>query len=190
MSERFPHNFELGTNPNTSKNSAEQLEAYKYSIENRTKNSSKKMASARANIENLAISKEKTPIIPEKNKAGETIPRHQYISKNLKNESYKKTLNIVRADLPASQKIMSKFIHQPAIESISEISAKTIARPSGIIGGGLVALIGSIIILAVARKIGFEVPYSLFAILFIIGFGIGLIIEFTKKIFQKIVSNK
>ena len=81
---------------------------------------------------------------------------------------------------------MSKFIHQKIIESVSEVGAKTIARPSGIIGGGLLALVGSLLVLVVARKVGFEVPYSLFAVLFIIGFVLGLIVEFTRNIFKKI----
>ena len=84
---------------------------------------------------------------------------------------------------------MSKFIHQKIIESVSEVGAKTIARPSGIIGGGLLALVGSLLVLVVARKVGFEVPYSLFAVLFIIGFVLGLIVEFTRNIFKKITIN-
>jgi hypothetical protein len=185
MSERFPHNFEQDYKPNKIENSTEQLEAYKYSIENRTKKN-EQIEDARSNIEKLAISKEKTVAKPEKYKSQETTPRHQYITKKIKNESYQKTLKIIRKDLAPSQKIMSKFIHQKIIESVSEVGAKTIARPSGIIGGGLLALVGSLLVLVVARKVGFEVPYSLFAVLFIIGFVLGLIVEFTRNIFKKI----
>lgn len=190
MTERFPKNFEQDNSPNKIENAAEQLEAYKYSIEKRTKNSSEQMESARSNIEKLAISKQETVAQAEKTKPEETLPHHQYVTKRLKNESYQKTLNIVRSDLTPSQKIMSKFIHQNVIESVSEVAAKTVARPSGIIGGGLVALVGSILVLIVARKIGFEVPYSLFAVLFIVGFGLGLIVELAKNMFKKILGNK
>ena len=81
MSERFPHNFEQDHKPNKIENSTEQLEAYKYSIENRTKKN-EQIEDARSNIEKLAISKEKTVAKPEKYKSQETTPPHQYITKN------------------------------------------------------------------------------------------------------------
>lgn len=68
-------------------------------------------------------------------------------------------------------------MHQPAIERISEVGAKTVARPSGILGGALIALLGSGIAIYVARHVGFEIPNSIFAALFIVGFLIGISLE-------------
>jgi hypothetical protein len=106
------------------------------------------------------------------------LPVDHYITKHMKAELYEDTLVRVRKHLTYTQQRFSKFIHQPTIEAVSEISAKSIARPSGLLGGSLVALIGSLTIVIIARHIGFVVPNSIIIILFLIGFGVGIIIEF------------
>ena len=128
----------------------------------------------RHNIDKQAIEAEKSRV--------ETVEdeptTHQHVTKELKSIRYKETMRYVRRHLTKRERRFSSFIHAPSIEKVSEVSAKTIARPSGLLGGGLVALVGSITVLYIARQYGFEVPNSLFIALFIVGFAVGLVGEF------------
>lgn len=114
---------------------------------------------------------------------------HHYITKKIKSEHYKETMRNVQNNLPKRQQTFSKIIHQPVVEQMSEIGSKTVARPSGIIGGALLALCGSIIIMTIAKHIGFELPNSIFAILFMIGFVVGLVIELLIRALRMVMSN-
>jgi hypothetical protein len=145
---------------------AEQAEAQRHSSELRE--------SARKTIEQQAISKE-TPLFEKHAEQPNLTP--QYTTKRIKNDRYRSTLTDVRKHLSPTQRAFSKVIHQPFVESASEIGAKTIGRPSGILSGSLVALFGSLSVIIIARRIGFEVPSSIFAIFFVGGFFIGIIVE-------------
>ncbi len=127
----------------------------------------------RHNIDTQAVEAEKT--------RGETVedePTTQHVTKELKTIRYKETMRYVRRHLTKRERKFSSIIHAPTVEKVSEVGAKTIARPSGLLGGGLVALIGSIGTLYIARQYGFEVPNSLFMALFVIGFAVGVVAEF------------
>jgi hypothetical protein len=53
------------------------------------------------------------------------------------------------------------------------------------LGGGIIALLGSLAILFISHKVGFAVPGSLFAALFIAGFVLGCLTESLTKLFTK-----
>ena len=84
---------------------------------------------------------------------------------------------------------MSKIIHRPLVERTSETAAKTIARPTAILTGGVSAFVGSIIVLYYAKRSGFSVGLSLFIILFAGGYLIGLLIELIIKTYSKLSRN-
>jgi hypothetical protein len=63
------------------------------------------------------------------------------------------------------------------VQAVSEAVGKTVSRPSGLLGGGLVAFLGSGSYLYLAKHIGFQYNYFVSTVLFIIGFGIGLGLE-------------
>ena len=130
----------------------------------------------RKTIEKQAVEAESTKAEKE-----ESQPTTQQLTKELKSVKYKETMRYVRRHLSPSERKLSSFMHTPVVEKVSEVSSKTIARPSGILGGGLIALIGSLGVLFFAHRFGFEVPNSIFAALFIIGFGVGLIGELIVK---------
>ncbi len=108
------------------------------------------------------------------------------ITKATKKTAYKKTLRHIQRQLPKSEKSFSKVIHQPVIEKVSEVGAKTIARPSGVLAGGVCALVGSSVVLYMAKHYGFQYNYFLFILLMILGFAVGLCLELiwsgTKKL--------
>jgi len=99
------------------------------------------------------------------------------VQRELKANAYKRTLHKVQTHLRPTEQTFSKFIHRPKIEAVSEMSSKTIARPSGLLGGGILALIGSGILLYMSKHNGFRYNFTLFLLLFVSGFIVGALFE-------------
>ncbi len=104
-----------------------------------------------------------------------------FLNKNMKKTAYKKELGKIRQNLKKPEKTFSKFIHNKTIETASEIGAKTLARPSGLLGGGIVALVGSSCYLWMSKNYGFSYNFFVFIILLIAGFSLGLLVEIIVK---------
>lgn len=100
------------------------------------------------------------------------------IHKDLKLQAYNQVLRKVRSHLKPSERKFSKVIHQPVVEAVSELSSKTIARPSALLGGGITAFIGSGAILYMSKHYGFEYNFFIYILLLLIGFGAGIALEF------------
>jgi len=115
----------------------------------------------------------------------ESSYHHHYITKKIKAVTYKKTLSETRKNLSKPEKVFSKLIHQPVVESVSEVGAKTIARPSGILSGGVVGFFGSTLLIFFAKDIGFELPSSAFIVLFMAGFIVGIGLELLWSMIMK-----
>lgn len=92
------------------------------------------------------------------------------ITKDIKTKSYNETLRQVRHNLNKTEKTFSRIIHQPFVEKLSNISAKTVARPAGILGGGILAFAGGIFVLTVAKMQGFSYNFLLIIILYLSGY--------------------
>jgi hypothetical protein len=101
----------------------------------------------------------------------------QTINSELKKITLNRELNNIRRKLPTSQRILSKFAHQPAVSAVSEVTGKTLSRPSGLLGGGILAFVGSSSYLYLAKHLGFDYNYFVFFALFIAGFLVGVSIE-------------
>lgn len=101
--------------------------------------------------------------------------------RHLKADSYKRSLKTIRSNLNTPDRVMSKVIHQPAIDAVSSAAAKTVARPSVLLGGGMGAFVGSAILLYLSRHNGFTYNYTVVFILFIGGFFIGALAELLLK---------
>lgn len=97
--------------------------------------------------------------------------------KEVKKQSYDKTMKQVRSKLPATERGFSKLIHQPLVSSLSDVGGKTALRPSGILGGSLCAFLGSVGLLYASKHYGFTYNYLMLFLLFIGGFLVGLLIE-------------
>jgi hypothetical protein len=169
--ETFNHIGETAAVPETNRQHTEKKETPQHRLES--------LETIRKKVEQQASPQEASPF--EKQAERPTTSTIRSITKRLKTERYKTTLQQVRRHLPPVQRLTSKLIHQPAIEAISEVGSKTVARPSGLLGGGLIALVGSLSVILVAKHIGFAVPHSIFWVLFLIGFFLGLVIEFIAR---------
>jgi hypothetical protein len=83
----------------------------------------------------------------------------------------------VQEQFPKSVRQFSKIIHAPVVEKASEVVGKTVARPSGIFGGALCALIGVSIMNYFARRGGFRLSGGEFVAFLVLGWTAGLILE-------------
>lgn len=100
-----------------------------------------------------------------------------YSHKDLKTASYKRGLERIQSNLSTPERLFSKAIHNPVVDSVSNVTAKTVARPSGIFGGALITLIGSLGLTYLTRHYGFTYNYLFFMFLFALGYGLGILIE-------------
>jgi len=101
------------------------------------------------------------------------------VNRELKKITLRRELQQVRRKLSAPERAFSRLIHQPVISAVSETTGKTVSRPSGLLGGGLVAFLGTIAYLYLAHHTGFRYNYLVFLFLLVGGFIIGLILEYT-----------
>ena len=100
------------------------------------------------------------------------------VNKDLKVITLNRELKRLQKQLPLAQRGLSKVVHQPVVRAVSEAGARTVSRPSGLLGGGVLAFVGSSSYLYLARHIGFEYNYFVFTLLFVSGFIVGLLLEF------------
>lgn len=107
------------------------------------------------------------------------------IDRTVKKAAYQRELHRIQKQLSKPERGFSKVIHKPVVEAISNVGSKTVARPSGVLGGGIAALIGGAIVLWMSRHYGFRYNFFVFIALLGIGFGIGLVIEATYKAIRK-----
>ena len=163
------------------------------SSENNNENSNETSEHLAKNIEKIRSSIDKQSIAKSEQLKNNynNIDQHEssyhqhYVTKKIKAVTYKKTLTETRKSLSKPQKILSKIIHQPIVESVSEVGAKTIARPSGLLSGGVVGFFGSTLLIFFAKDIGFELPSSAFMVLFLAGFIFGIALELLWSMIMK-----
>lgn len=134
------------------------------------------LESIKHDVESKAVSKEDFKH-SEAGNGAENTPAATYVSRELKQMGFRRTLTNARMHMRAPSRTFSKAIHQPVVEKISEIAAPTIARPSGILGGGIFSLVGSSILLYVTKHYGYHYNYFVFFLLFVGGFIVGMIVE-------------
>lgn len=99
------------------------------------------------------------------------------VQHSLKANAYERTLARAQQKLSKPLRSFSKVAHNPVVDKISEVGAQTVARPSGLLGGGICSFIGSLILLYYSKHYGFRYNYLLLFVLFAAGFLIGAILE-------------
>lgn len=143
------------------------------------KDPSKALEAAREEIEQIN-EEDNAPTPMEKLEKEEDSAKplgYSEINEELQKITLNRELKNIRRKLSGTDKALSSVIHQPAVRVASEAGAKTIARPSGLLGGGVTAFIGTSAYLLLANQMGFSYNYFVFIALFIIGFAVGLTIE-------------
>jgi hypothetical protein len=101
----------------------------------------------------------------------------QTINRELKAITLRRELQHIRRKLPVPERALSKVIHQPVVRAVSEGAGKTISRPSGLLGGGLVAFLGTGSYYLFVRHMGYHYDNAVSFALFFGGFALGIVIE-------------
>jgi hypothetical protein len=110
-------------------------------------------------------------------------PRQDYpANRELKEMAYSRSLNRARKQLSPAGRTFSKFIHQPAVNAASEALGRTVGRPSGIFGGGLLALVGTSGYYYLTKHYGYTYNYFIFVLLLGFGFLLGWTLELAWKL--------
>ena len=166
--------------------SKEQIENIKSKlekgVESSEKKTSKELHETRKTIESQAISGKESQRENSEKKSSQTA-----ITKAEKTRTYYRTMKRMQNQLPATSRSFSKFIHSPVVEKSSAVVGNTVARPSGILGAGIIGFVGISFIMYYASRNGFEISnnYTLIIILFVGGWVIGLLIELLLKVLRQ-----
>ena len=136
-----------------------------------------------ARIERSAMSSRET--MEHTNLETEAHESELRASTQLKGYALSQTIKRVQKQLPPSERVLSKVIHQPAVNAVSTAAESTVARPSGLMVGGLFSVISSFVVLYICRHYGYEYNFAIGLISFGGGFIIGLLLEGILKLFRR-----
>jgi len=138
---------------------------------------------SRDNINSLAKHSEHVKDQALRERIEKPLSEPKWAGKELVEHKYTHTLSSIRNRLKTPEKGLSKLIHQPVVERASDLLENTVARPSGILFGGIFSFIGSLSSYLLARRLGGELRLSVFAVFFVGGFFVGLIVELAWRYF-------
>ena len=137
--------------------------------------------SLKSQLESLQSRAESHAISGKELNVGDTNTENNHqefgISKKLRSDTYSHSLRKIRTQLKAPDRTFSRIVHSRVLETVSNASAKTIARPSAFLGASFGALVGSAVLLYMSKQYGFTYNYSVLIVLFAGGFVLGLIGE-------------
>ncbi len=105
-------------------------------------------------------------------------PHEAFVNNELKDLAYARSLKRIRQSLSKPAQAFSKIVHQPIIDAVSETTAKTVGRASGILGGGVIALIGTTAYYYITKHYGYDYNFFIFLVLLTGGFVAGWLVEF------------
>ncbi len=108
----------------------------------------------------------------------------------LDTHSERTTLERLRQQLPTYDRVFSRIVHAEPVERISEVAGVTIARPSGVLGAGLTALLGLVFVVWIAKRTGFALSGGEFFVLLIIGWVLGVTGEFGYRLVQRMLHSQ
>lgn len=177
-------------NPENSVESSEaakqQLEKLSNSPENSVELSPRdaEVLAERARTEALesAISVEAGGAEKSQDKPTSKVSRKRSISKQHKEESFKKQMKDVRSQMPPVSKAFSKVVHNKVIEKTSEVVGSTVARPNAILAGAFTSFILTLIVYVVAKNVGYKLSGFETIAAFAIGWLIGILYDYLRII--------
>jgi hypothetical protein len=105
------------------------------------------------------------------------------VNRELKATTLRRQQKQIRRELSLPGRGLSKVIHQPAVRMVSEAAGQSVARPSGLLGGGIAAFAGTLGYLYLAKHLGFNYNYLIFLALMVIGFAFGVAVELLVHLF-------
>jgi hypothetical protein len=179
MSETLPH-LDKHEAQNSSEKSEKLLEApekHKQLTEGKEVDQRREAQEARQEIDSTAERADKRLENLEAEASSPEPTQSLNINRELKAITLKRELKHIQRELPRRQRVLSQIIHQPAIRRLSAATGSTLSRPSGLLGGGIVAFLGTTTYLYLTKHYGFVYNYFVFVLLFVGGFIVGLFLE-------------
>lgn len=101
-------------------------------------------------------------------------------SKREREASYERTMDEVRSQLSAPSRAFSSFIHNPAVEKVSDAVGSTVARPNAILSGAVVAFLFTLVVYVVARLYGYPLSGAETIAAFGLGWIFGLVFDYIR----------
>lgn len=139
--------------------------------------SAEKEHGAKNQVEQLSKEVEQKALSGKELAPGETeqFKNHPVmVNKQLKDLAFARALTRTRKKLSVPSRVFSKIVHTQSIDRSSEFIGKTIARPTSMLSGAMLAFIGTSALLWITRKYGYEYNYLVVILLFACGWAIGL----------------
>ncbi len=99
--------------------------------------------------------------------------------------SFKSQMKDVQSEMNAGDKLVSKFIHIPIVESIADRAGSTIARPNALLSGSIAAFIGVTLSYFIAKHYGYQLSGFETIGAFIVGWVIGILYDYFSVIFRR-----
>jgi hypothetical protein len=119
------------------------------------------------------------------NEVEEAKPLHPP-NKELQLMALNNYLSNIRLNLSLPSKMLSKFIHKDKVNTISEVTGKTVFRPTAILFAGFFMFVGSAIYLYATYNTDARYNFFIALFLFFGGFAAGIVVE----LFYKIILRK
>ena len=161
-----------------------QLERLERSHEKEnTASPEKSIEETREKLKEVAAEQEKKEVAKNERLSVEQPKKRQLRTKQSLKAAFNSEMKDARSQMSAPSRAFSKLIHSKPVEKTSEAIGSTIARPNAILSGSLAALILTTSLYFWAQYVGY--PLSGFETIgaFLIGWIVGLIIDFVRILF-------
>ncbi|MDO8265348.1 MAG: hypothetical protein Q7T41_00220 [Candidatus Saccharibacteria bacterium] len=164
--------------------SNKEIDAIAEKLNRELESKAEKAANTQHNTENLTNRVEQLAISGKEMGRSETADVKQHpvlINKQLKDMAYSRSMTRVRKHLSLPSRLFSKAIHSKVLDKPSEVIGNTVARPSGMLGGALLATVGTSVLLWVTKHYGYSYNYLAVIMLFVLGMTFGIVTELIWK---------
>lgn len=102
------------------------------------------------------------------------------------NNSYKKVLHETQLELPSFEKKISRVLHQPIVQSLLTAFGHSFFDATALLFGAVASLMVAIISIGIAVTFNYRVvSFYFLSYVFVIGFVVGLIYQYLKKLGQR-----
>ncbi len=96
------------------------------------------------------------------------------------NANFERTMASIREEMTPTSRVLSKVIHNPTVDKISNVVGSTVARPNLILAGALGTLVVCSVIYLVAKFYGYRLSGSEAIVSFALGWMVGAIVEYAR----------
>lgn len=136
-----------------------------------------RLEKSRHEVERVAEKQEK-PAVEASAERAETRP--DVASKRERAAAYDEHMDTARSHMKPAGRAFSKVIHNRAVESVSEATGKTVARPNAILAGSFTAFVVVLGVFLVARYYGYPLSGSETIIAFAGGWVVGVLFDYLR----------